>query len=150
MSANRVSHEMEAASGTAADKPSVIPLWVRIFVVAGGLLMALGGLIALVNPSMLMSPHDEITNGVKIYAGYFVVRNLALGVFLPLLLALRARRTLGSMMVLVGMIQTLDVVMDCIDGRWAIVPGVLLLGILYFIAAARVSGAPFWRRTAWS
>jgi hypothetical protein len=125
-------------------------VWVRAFVVVGGLLMALGGVIALVNPSMLMGSHDEITNGVKIYAGYVVARNLALGLFLPLLLALRARRALGSMMVLVGFIQLFDVVMDCIEKRWAIVPGVLVLGTLYLIAAARVSGAPFWRPESWT
>jgi hypothetical protein len=99
---------------------------------------------------MLMSPHDEVTNGVKIYAGYLVARNLALGLFLPLLLLLRARRALASMMVLVGVIQILDVIMDCIEGRWAIVPGVLVLGIVYLIAAARVSEAPFWNRESWS
>lgn len=150
MNSNQVSRELETATGAAAGEPSVIPLWVRVFVVAGGLLMALGGVIALANPSMLMAPHDEITNGVKIYAGYVAARNLALGLFLPLLLALRARRALGSMMVLVGLIQMLDVIMDCIEGRWAIVPGVLVLGILYFIGAARVAGAPFWRRTSWT
>jgi hypothetical protein len=123
---------------------------VRVFVVAGGLLMTLGGVIALVKPSMLMSPIDEVTNGVKIYAGYLVARNLALGLFLPLLLVLRARRALASMMVLVGVIQILDVIMDCIEGRWAIVPGVLVLGILYLLGAARVAGAPFWRRESWS
>lgn len=147
---NRISREPETASGTVADKPPAIPLWVSVFVVAGGLLMAFGGLITLVNPSMLMAPHDEITNGVKIYAGYVVARNLALGLFLPLLLAMRARRALGSMMVLVGLIQILDVVMDCIERRWAIAPGVLVLGILYLIGAARVSGLPFWNRDSWS
>jgi len=146
---NQVSRESETTLETVAGKSSAIPLWVRVFVVAGGLLMALGGVIALVNPSMLMSPHDEITNGVKIMAGYVVARNIALGFFLPLLLALRAHRALASMMVLVGSIQILDVIMDCIEGRWVIVPGVLVLGILYLIAAARVSGAPFWRRAAW-
>jgi hypothetical protein len=150
MSPNRVSLEVGTASGTVAGQFSLIPLWVRVFVVAGGLLVALGGFIALVNPSMLMSPNDQITNGVKIYAGYVVARNLALGLFLPLLLLIRARRALGSMMVLVGLIQILDVIMDCIEGRRAIAPGVLVLGILYLIAAARVSGAPFWRRAAWS
>ena len=147
---NRVSREPQTASGTVADQLPVIPLWVRVFVVAGGLLMTLGGLIALVNPSMLMSPNDQITDGVKIYAGYLVARNLALGLFLPLLLAMRARCALGSMMVLVGFIQLFDVIMDCIEGRWAIVPGVLVLGILYLIAAARVSGAPFWRPESWT
>lgn len=150
MSPDQVSRELETASGSVADKTAAIPMWVRVFVVAGGLLMALGGVIALTNPSMLMAPHDEITNGVKIYAGYVAARNLVLGLFLPLLLALRARRALGSMMVLVGFIQIFDVIMDCIEGRWAIVPGVLVLGILYLIGAARVAGAPFWRRESWT
>lgn len=150
MNSNRVSRELDSSSVAVAAKPSAIPLWVQVFVIVGSLLMTLGGVIAFVNPSMLMSPHDEITNGVKIYAGYVVARNLALGLFLPLLLVLRARRALGSMMVLVGFIQILDVIMDCIEGRWAIVPGVLVLGILYLLAAARVSGAPFWRRESWT
>jgi hypothetical protein len=149
MNPNQVSHQAEIASVAADEKSSIIPLWVRAFVIVGGVLLALGGFIALINPSMLISPHDEITHGVKVYAGYVAARNLALGIFLPLLLALRARRALGSLMVLVGMIQMLDVIMDCIEGRWVIVPGVVVLGLLYFFSAARVSGAPFWRRESW-
>ena len=148
MSPKVVSRELSIPGGI-GDKSSGIPLWVSVFVVVGGLLMVLGAVIALLNPQMLMSPHDAVTNGVKIYAGYVVARNLALGLFLPLLPVLRAHRTLGSMMVLVGLIQMLDVAMDCVEGRWTIAPGVLVLGILYFIAAARVSGAPFWRSEAW-
>lgn len=150
MTVDRDSHPLEAASASVPAQFSSVPLWVRVFIVVAGLLMTLGGFVALVNPSMLMAPHDEVTNGVRIYAGYVVARNLALGLFLPLLLALHARRALGSMMVLVGLIQMLDVVMDCIENRWALVPGVLVLGILYFIGAARVSGAPFWRRQSWT
>ena len=77
------------------------------------------------------------------------MRNVALGLFLPILLALRARRALASLMVLVGFVQLLGVLMDCIEGRRAIVPGVLVLGLIYLIGAARVSGAPFWRREFW-
>ena len=151
MSPNRVSRvEVQTASAAITSRFSVVPMWVGVFVVVGGLLMTMGSAIALLNPAMLMSPRDEVTNGVKIYAGYVVARNLALGMFLPLLLALRARRTLASMMVLVGMIQLFDGIMDCIEGRWAIIPVVLLLGILYLFAAARVSGVPFWRREAWT
>jgi len=150
MTTIRDNDQQQAHSEFAADKPSVFPIWVRVFVAAGGLLMLVGGLIAMLKPSMLIAPHDQITNGVKIYAGYVAARNLALGLFLPLLMALRSRRALGSMMVLVGFIQILDVIMDCVEGRWAIVPGVIVLGVLYFIAAARVSGAPFWRRESWA
>jgi hypothetical protein len=123
---------------------------VSVFVLVGGLLLAVGGVIGLVNPSMLVSPHDQISGAVHIYAGYFAVRNLALGLFLPILLALRARRALAGLMVVAGFIQLLDVGMDCIEGRWTIVPGVLVLGALYLIAASRVSGAPFWRRESWA
>jgi hypothetical protein len=150
MDPDRVRHEAESVSAANGKRASVLPLWVRVFVVAGGLLLALGGIIALVNPLMLIAPHDEITNGVRIYAGYVAARNLALGLFLPLLLALRARRALASLMVLVGFIQFLDLIMDCVEGRWVIVPGVLVLGILYLIAAARVAGAPFWDREFWA
>ncbi len=149
MNPNPISHKKEPVSVRVADEPHSIPLWVRAFVIVGGLLMMLGGVIALARPSMLISPTDQITSGVHIYAGYFAVRNLALGLFLTLLLLLRARRALGLLLVLVGSIQMLDVIMDCIEGRWAIVPGVVVLCVLYFFAAARVSGAPFWRRESW-
>jgi hypothetical protein len=150
MNPDRVSRKLEINSACNVDEASIIPLWVRVFVVVGGLLMVIGGIVALARPSMLISPTDQITGGVHIYAGYFAARNIAVGLFLPLLLALGAHRALGSLMMLVGVIQMLDVIMDCIEGRWAIVPGVLALGILYLIGAARVSGAPFWRRDSWS
>lgn len=146
MRVDQLSQEPQPIPGSSVHRPSIIPLWVSAIVIVGGFLMTLGGLIALMRPLMLMSPNDQITGGVQIYAGYFAVRNLALGLFLPLLLALRVHRALGTLMVLVGFIQMLDVVMDCIEGRWAIVPGVLVLGILYLVGAVRAPGAPFWRR----
>ncbi len=150
MRSNQLSHERDPIPGSTVSSPPIIPRWVTAIVILGGFLMMLGGLIALVRPSMLMAPDEVISSGVHIYAGYFAVRNLALGLFLLILLALRAHRGLGSLMMLVGLIQILDVIMDCIEGRWTIVPGVLFLGILFLIAAARVSGGPFWRRDAWS
>jgi hypothetical protein len=30
------------------------------------------------------------------------------------------------------------------------VPGVLIFGLLFFFASARLSGHPFWRKEAWS
>ena len=117
MSSNRVSRaEAKTASAAITSRSTVIPPWIGVFVVVGGLLMTMGGVIALLKPSMLMSPHDEVTNGVKIYAGYVVARNLALGMFSAAAAgALRARRTLASMMVLVGMIQLFDGIMDCME-----------------------------------
>ena len=132
------------------DEPSAgIPWWVSLAVILGALLTAMGAVIALAQPSMLVSPHDEINGAVHIFAGYLAARNFALALMLIALLVLRARRALGSMMALVGLIQMLDVVMDCAEGRWAIVPGVFVFGVIYLLGAARLAGAPLWIREAW-
>jgi hypothetical protein len=133
----------------ALKKPANIPPWVSVLVVAGALLTAMGAVIALVRPAMLVSPQDQINGAVHIYAGYLAARNLALALMLAGLLALGARRALGNIMALVALVQLLDVCIDCAEGRWTIVPVVLLLGVLFSIGAARLSGSPFWRREAW-
>jgi hypothetical protein len=69
---------------------------------------------------------------------------------LLVLLGLRARRALGNLMVLIALIQILDACIDCFEGRWMIVPGVLVFGLVFLIAAARLSGYPFWRSQAWT
>jgi hypothetical protein len=117
--------------------------------VLAAVLLAAGAGIALVNPSMLVSPHDAINEAVRIYAGYFAARNLALAILLLLLLALRARVALSSLMMVAGLIQFLDAVIDGTEGRWVIVPGVVVLGIIFLIGSARISGHPFWKIEAW-
>jgi hypothetical protein len=126
-----------------------LPWWIFLVVVLGALLMAVGGVIALVRPGMLVSPHDEINGAVRVYAGYLVSRNLALATMLLAMLTLRARGALGNLMVLTAFIQFLDAGIDCMEGRWAVVPGVVIFGLIFFIGAARISGFPFWRRQAW-
>jgi len=110
-----------------------VPWWVRAAVILGALLAATGAVIALVHPIMLVSPRDEINGAVRIYAGYFASRNIALALMLLVLLALGARRALANLMVLVAFIQVLDALMDCLEGRWNIVPGVLVFGLIFFI-----------------
>ncbi len=44
--------------------------------------MAAGGVIALVNPAMLASPHDQINGAIHIYAGYLASRNLCIAAVL--------------------------------------------------------------------
>jgi hypothetical protein len=131
-----------------ANQP--IAWWVRVVVILGAVLTAMGAVIALVNPAMLVSPHDEINDAVRIYAGYLVARNFAIAIMLVTLLVLGARRALGNLMVLVGFIQLLDVCMDVAEGRWSIVPGILVFGIVFLVGAARLSGFPFWRIEGWS
>lgn len=127
-----------------------IAWWLRILVVLGALLTALGAVIALVHPAMLVSPHDEINGAVRIYAGYLAARNLALAVMLIGLLLAGARRGLANLMVLVGFIQLLDICMDLAEGRWAVAPGVFVFGVVFLIAASRLIGDPFWRIEFWT
>ena len=129
--------------------PSAIPWWVTVIVVLGALLMAMGAVIALVHPAMLVSPGDEINGAVRIYAGYLFSRNLAVAVLLLLALGLRARGMLNTLVLLTAWIQIFDAGVDAWEGRWVIVPGVLVLGGMFLAASARLSGAPFWRGEAW-
>jgi hypothetical protein len=125
------------------------PRWVTAVVVLGAVLMAAGAVIALVHPAMLVSPSDEINGAARIYAGYLVSRNLAIAIFLLLALALRARGMLGTLVLLTAWIQILDAGVDSWEGRWVIVPGVLLLGGMFLAAAVRLSGYPFWKAEGW-
>jgi hypothetical protein len=126
-----------------------IPWWVTAVVFLGALLTATGAVLALLRPAMLVSPHDEINAAVHVYAGYLTARNGALAFMRLVLLGLRARRALGNLMVLVALIQILDACIDCFEGRWMIVTGVLVFGLVFLIAAARRAGYPFWRSQAW-
>ena len=126
------------------------PWWLQATVLLGALLMTAGALIALLNPAMLVSPHDEINAAVHIYAGYLFSRNAALAVLLVVSMLIRARRTLNTLVLLTAFIQLLDAAVDCAEGRWVIVPGIVLVGLLFLFASARLTGHPFWRKEAWS
>ena len=112
--------------------------------------MAAGALIALLNPAMLVSPHDEINAAVHIYAGYLFSRNAALAILLVASMLFRSEGTLNTLILLTAFIQLVDAAVDGAEGRWVIVPGVLVFGLLFLLASARLSGHPFWRKEAWS
>ncbi|HEY1800634.1 MAG TPA: hypothetical protein VGG46_06830 [Terriglobales bacterium] len=141
--------QMPTGSGSQGGTP-LIAWWLYIAVMLGALLMAAGAVIALVHPAILVSPHDQINGAVHIYAGYLASRNLVLAILLVVLLSLRARGALSNLMVIVALIQLVDACIDCGEGRWAVVPGVLILGLIFFIGAFRLSGYPFWKREAWN
>jgi hypothetical protein len=134
---------------TSPERSAVIAWWVYVIVVLGAILIATGAILAIVQPAMLVSPHDTINGAVHIYAGYLASRNMAMAALLIVLLYLRARHALANLMVLVAFVQVLDAFMDCIEGRWIIAPGVLLFGLVFSIGAMRLSGYPFWRIEAW-
>jgi len=140
---------VDKTSGGLSSRKEAIPSWVRIVVVIGALLMATGGVIAMVNPAMLVSPGDQINGAAHIYAGYLASRNLCLAVVLLASMALGASRALSNLMVLTALIQLVDAAIDCVEGRWPVVPGVLVFGLVFFLGAARLNGHPFWRAEAW-
>jgi hypothetical protein len=136
-------------SAEPAETVSAIPIWVSLIVVIGAFILATGATLALVRPVMLVSPNDEINSAVHVYAGYLASRNGALAVMLLVLLALGAKRALSNLMVVVALIQVFDACQDCIEGRWMIVPGVLLIGMVFLIGSRRLTGYPFWKAEAW-
>jgi hypothetical protein len=121
------------------------PGWLYTCVIIGALLMALGGVIALLNPGMLLAPGEQITNGVKVYAGYLVSRNIALSVMLFAMLALRARRMLCGLMLLTALIQALDALLDIRDGRYILVPGVTVFSLVFLFGSWWLAGKGSWK-----
>lgn len=121
------------------------PGWLYACVIVGALLMALGGVIALINPAMLLAPGEPITAGVRVYAGYLVSRNIALAVMLMAMLAVRARRMLCGLMLLTALIQALDAILDARDGRWMLVPGVTVFAVVFLFGAWWLAGKGLWR-----
>lgn len=139
-----------ADPAVAIERLRKIPAWAYGVVLLCAVLTAMGAVIALEKPEMLVGPHAQINEGTRIYTGYLAARNLTLAGMLLVLLGMGARRALGNLLAVVGLIQIVDFVMDCAEARWTVAPGVLVLGILFLLAAARISGAPFWRRSAWT
>jgi hypothetical protein len=125
------------------------PWWLHAVVCVGATLMIVGAGVALFHPALLVSPHDFISGAVQIYAGYMASRNLALGLMLLTALVLRARALLNGLLLLTAFVQLIDAVVDCTAARWAIAPGVVCFGVIFLIAAWRISGYAFWRVEFW-
>lgn len=130
-------------------EPQRLPWWLSTIVILGALLMATGGVIALVHPGMLASPKDQITGTVQVYAGYLVSRNLALAFLLVVMLGIRASQPVCVLVLLTALIQLLDAGMDCLEGRWTLVPGVLVFAVAYFFCASWLSGHALWKIDTW-
>jgi hypothetical protein len=125
------------------------PLWVQVVVVVGAVLLTAGAFISLLHPVLLVSPHDEINPAVRVYAAYTFSRDLALAIMLVVALALRTRAVLSTLMLLTGLVQFLDAFADCLDHRWAMVPAAVVIGTLFLLGTATLSGSPFWKIQAW-
>ncbi len=132
------------------QRKAAVPWWVYLIVVLGIVLSTAGAVIAMERPAMLVGPDAAIGAAAHIFAGYFAARSLVLAGALTALLAFRAHRALGQLLAIVGFIQLTDGLIDCAEGRWPIVPGASILGVLFLLTAARLVGHAFWRRQAWA
>jgi hypothetical protein len=141
---------MERAMPAHSREFSAIPVWPGVIVMLGIVLLAAGAIIAVVRPVLLVSPQDQINEATHVYAGYLASRNMALALMLLATLILRARKGLNILVLLTAVIQVLDIAMDFAEGRWVVVPAVVIIGALFLSASAGLSGYPFWKKEAWT
>lgn len=146
----RLSEESVTSVVAESDTHAPLPAWLSGSVIVGALLMAAGGIIALIHPAMLVAANAEINGAARVYARYLVSRNLALAVMLLVMLGMRARGVLRGLMVLTALIQLVDAGMDVMDGRWALMPGVLIFATVFFLGAAQLSSGALWKSVTWS
>ncbi|WP_158751027.1 hypothetical protein [Acidobacterium sp. S8] len=76
-----------------------------------------------------------ISPAVRVYAGYLISRNLALAIMLMIAVSLRRQASLRAFVILTALIQVLDAVLDAIEGRWVMVPGVFIFAIAFYLLA---------------
>ena len=140
---------MAPQSDVTHDTSPSIPWWVAAIVIVGALLTAAGALFALVRPETLLEAGQHMNAAAHIYAGYLISRGLALALMLLTLLALRARRMLASLMVLIALIQVIDAVVDATTGRASLLPIALVFAAAFILGASRLFGQAFWTLDNW-
>jgi hypothetical protein len=126
----------------------LLKLALKLSLALGLLLMIYGGVLGVFNPRKLF-PKFTSEQTLQAYAHYFAIRNLTLAIGLLALFFLGARRTLGSLMAVVGVTQFFDAVVDLAQKRWGVALAVFGFAVLLFVAAAYLSRHPFWVRAAW-
>ncbi|HKT06002.1 MAG TPA: hypothetical protein VJT31_41375 [Rugosimonospora sp.] len=129
--------------------PSPRITWpVAAVVSAGAAIVLAGGLLAWLHPEQLLPAGASAGTGVHLYAARMAARAIPLGAALLALLALRARRLLGALLVLVAAIELGDTVSALASRDWAELSG-LAVAAAFLWAASRLLGAPLWSVRAW-
>ena len=110
-----------------------------LIAVLGALLTGAVGVISLFAPKALLQAVGEgdqpVNAGTQIFANYTGTRNLAAAAVLLILVAIRSRRALGGLMIMVALANLLDGVTDLASQRWPAVPGPIIVAIAYLAAA---------------
>jgi hypothetical protein len=88
---------------------------------------------------MLAGSGADIGPAARVFAGYLVSRNMVIAATLLGASIVRARTALSVTLLLTALVQFLDAVMNCVEGRWPLVPVVAVLGILFLFGAFRMS-----------
>ncbi|GCE28696.1 hypothetical protein KDA_41800 [Dictyobacter alpinus] len=125
-----------------------VPLWVSIVVILGALLLLTGAIISKVDPTFLTNG-SPMTEAARVYADYMFARNLALALILLLCLAIRARKMLAGLMVLIALIQIIDVADDLAREAFLLAPGLLVFAVVFLLGAWRLFGQAIWHVNAW-
>jgi hypothetical protein len=117
-------------------------------VLAGAVVVLAGGILAWLRPAQLLPAGASADVGVHLYGARMAARALPLGLALLVLLALRARRMLGGLLVLVAAIEIGDSVSALVNRDWVELSGAVV-AVAFLWAAGRLLGAPLWTARAW-
>jgi hypothetical protein len=130
-----------ASSRTA---PARIPSWITAIVIIGTVITIVGGLVAWLHPATLIPGGSPVTHGVDLYGQRMAARNLALGIALIVLLAIRAARPLATVMAVIVLVEIGDTISAIVNADWAQASGVVV-AVAFAWAASRLLGAPLWK-----
>ena len=118
-----------------------IPVPVTVVVIVGTVIILVGGLIAWLDPAVLMPAGSSVSRGVELYGQRMAARNLALGIVLGALVSVRAARELAVAVVLVVLVEIGDTISSIADADWAQASG-LLIAVAFAWSAWRLLRRP--------
>jgi hypothetical protein len=139
-----ISHPASAVD-TAADQP----WWVTAIVIIGALGVLSLTVGALFGGQTVLAAGQHMNAAAHAWARYAAAYNVALGLALLALLAIRARRILAGTLVQAAFAEVLLAVVAIVDHRWEQIPADIILLAAFLLAASRLFGQPPWRAAAW-
>lgn len=122
-----------------ADRRGIIRRLVAAVIVLSAVVNVAAGVLSLVAPAAFLAAighrGERLTTGTHIFAAYTGARELALGVTLLVLLALRSTRVLPSLLAMTALANALDGVAALASQRWEQAPGPVVFAIILLVAA---------------